>query len=40
MWIEVYPGRRAGGVEADIMATNELSTYAFLQVRQLDLAAQ
>ncbi|KAG6496221.1 hypothetical protein ZIOFF_044069 [Zingiber officinale] len=31
MWIEVYPGRRTGGVEADIMATNELSTYVFLQ---------
>ncbi|XP_042403297.1 uncharacterized protein LOC121992792 isoform X2 [Zingiber officinale] len=28
---KVYPGRRTGGVEADIMATNELSTYVFLQ---------
>ncbi|XP_057541295.1 uncharacterized protein LOC130819321 isoform X1 [Amaranthus tricolor] len=30
---KVYPGQRAGGVEADMMAANELSTHAFLQSR-------
>ncbi|XP_008800103.2 uncharacterized protein LOC103714586 [Phoenix dactylifera] len=28
---KVYPGQRAGGIEADMMAANELSTHAFLQ---------
>ncbi|CAL9160293.1 unnamed protein product [Musa hybrid cultivar] len=28
---KVYPGRRAGGVEADMMAANELGTHVFLQ---------
>ncbi|XP_012070228.1 uncharacterized protein LOC105632456 isoform X2 [Jatropha curcas] len=28
---KVYPGRRAGGVEADMMAANELNTHAVLQ---------
>ncbi|XP_074311720.1 uncharacterized protein LOC141647441 [Silene latifolia] len=28
---KVYPGQRAGGPEADMMASNELSTHAFLQ---------
>ncbi|KAG1354255.1 hypothetical protein COCNU_07G003670 [Cocos nucifera] len=27
----VYPGQRAGGIEADMMAANELSTHAFIQ---------
>lgn len=31
MIFKVYPGQRAGGIEADIMAANELSTHAFLQ---------
>ncbi|XP_065008824.1 uncharacterized protein LOC135639036 isoform X3 [Musa acuminata AAA Group] len=30
---KVYPGRRAGGVEADMMAANELGTHVFLQLR-------
>ncbi|XP_072956694.1 uncharacterized protein [Typha angustifolia] len=29
--LKVYPGQRAGGTEADMMAANELSTHAFLQ---------
>ena len=33
--IKVYPGRRSGGIEADMMAANELNAHAFLQVRQL-----
>lgn len=28
---KVYPGQRAGGLEADIMAANELSTHTYLQ---------
>ncbi|TXG48735.1 hypothetical protein EZV62_024610 [Acer yangbiense] len=28
---KVYPGKRAGGVEADMMAANELNAHAFLQ---------
>lgn len=28
---KVYPGQRAGGIEADMMAANELKTHAFLQ---------
>ncbi|KAI4363614.1 hypothetical protein MLD38_019808 [Melastoma candidum] len=28
---KVYPGRRAGGIESDMMAANELNTHAFLQ---------
>ncbi|XP_010549842.1 PREDICTED: uncharacterized protein LOC104820893 isoform X2 [Tarenaya hassleriana] len=28
---KVYPGKRAGGIEADMMAANELNTHAFLQ---------
>lgn len=28
---KAYPGRLTGGVEADVMAANELSTHAFLQ---------
>lgn len=30
--MKVYPGKRAGGVEADMMAANELNAHAFLQV--------
>ncbi|XP_048496729.1 uncharacterized protein LOC104887995 isoform X3 [Beta vulgaris subsp. vulgaris] len=30
---KVYPGQRAGGVEADMMAANELSTHLYLQSR-------
>lgn len=30
--IKVYPGQRAGGTEADMMAANELSAHASLQV--------
>lgn len=33
--IKVYPGQRSGGIEADMMAANELNAHAFLQVRQL-----
>lgn len=29
---KVYPGKRAGGLEADMMAANELNAHAFLQV--------
>lgn len=32
-FVQVYPGQRAGGVEADMMAANELSTHLYLQVR-------
>ncbi|XP_077237669.1 protein kinase superfamily protein [Tasmannia lanceolata] len=28
---KVYPGKRAGGIEADMMAANELNAHAFLQ---------
>ncbi|KAM0935389.1 putative protein kinase [Dioscorea sansibarensis] len=28
---KVYPGRRSGGIEADMMAANELNAHAFLQ---------
>lgn len=31
-YVQVYPGRRAGGVEADMMAANELNAHTFLQV--------
>lgn len=33
-FVQVYPGLRAGGVEADMMAANELNCHAFLQVRK------
>lgn len=31
--MKVYPGQRAGGIEADMMAANELNAHSFLQVR-------
>lgn len=31
--IKVYPGQRAGGIEADMMAANELNAHAYLQVK-------
>jgi hypothetical protein len=31
--MKVYPGTRAGGVVADMMAANELNSHMFLQVR-------
>lgn len=31
--MKVYPGQRAGGIEADMMAANELNAHAFLQVK-------
>ena len=31
--MKVYPGQRAAGVEADMMAANELSAHSFLQVK-------
>ena len=30
--MQVYPGKQVGGLEADMMASNELKTHAFLQV--------
>uniref|UniRef100_A0A7N0TSY9 Protein kinase domain-containing protein n=1 Tax=Kalanchoe fedtschenkoi TaxID=63787 RepID=A0A7N0TSY9_KALFE len=33
---KVYPGKRAGGVEADMMAANELSAHSFLQGDSID----
>lgn len=30
--MKVYPGKRAGGLEADMMAANELNAHVFLQV--------
>lgn len=30
--MKVYPGQQIGGVEADMMAANELNAHAFLQV--------
>ncbi|KAK9095561.1 hypothetical protein Scep_027030 [Stephania cephalantha] len=33
---KVYPGQRAGGTEADMMATNELNTHSFLQSNLMD----
>ena len=30
--MKVYPGQRAGGMEADMMAANELNAHTFLQV--------
>lgn len=30
--MKVYPGQRAAGIEADMMAANELNAHAFLQV--------
>ena len=30
--MKVYPGQRAGGIEADMMAANELNAHAALQV--------
>ena len=30
--VKVYPGQRAGGIEADMMAANELNAHSFLQV--------
>lgn len=30
--VKVYPGQRTGGIEADMMAANELNAHAFLQV--------
>lgn len=36
LWaIKVYPGQRAGGIEGDMMAANELNAHAFLQVSKL-----
>ncbi|CAC01845.1 hypothetical protein [Arabidopsis thaliana] len=32
---KVYPGQRAGGVEADMMAANELNAHSFLQSKSL-----
>ncbi|XP_010420383.1 PREDICTED: uncharacterized protein LOC104705975 isoform X2 [Camelina sativa] len=32
---KVYPGKRAGGVEADMMAANELNAHSFLQSKSL-----
>ncbi|XP_010453854.1 PREDICTED: uncharacterized protein LOC104735718 isoform X2 [Camelina sativa] len=32
---KVYPGTRAGGVEADMMAANELNAHSFLQSKSL-----
>ncbi|CAH2072574.1 unnamed protein product [Thlaspi arvense] len=29
--VKVYPGQRAGGIEADMMAANELNAHSFLQ---------
>lgn len=31
--MKVYPGQRAAGIEADMMAANELNAHAFLQVK-------
>jgi hypothetical protein len=33
--VKVYPGQRAGGVEADMMAANELNAHSFLQSKSL-----
>lgn len=33
--MKVYPGKRAGGFEADMMAANELNAHAFLQVTDI-----
>lgn len=30
--LQVYPGKQVGGLEADMMASNELKSHAFLQV--------
>lgn len=30
--VKVYPGQRAGSIEADMMAANELNAHASLQV--------
>lgn len=30
--MKVYPGQQVGGLEADLMAANELSAHASLQV--------
>lgn len=32
VFVKVYPGQRTGGVEADMMAANELNAHSFLQV--------
>lgn len=29
----MYPGQQVGGVEADMMAANELNAHAYLQVK-------
>jgi hypothetical protein len=31
--MKVYPGQLAGGMEADMMAANELNAHSFLQVK-------
>jgi len=31
LYVQAYPGPLTGGVEADVMAANELATHAFLQ---------
>lgn len=33
--MKVYPGQRAAGIEADMMAANELNAHAFLQVSSI-----
>ncbi|KAK9144246.1 hypothetical protein Sjap_004149 [Stephania japonica] len=33
---KVYPGQRTGGIEADMMAANELNTHSFLQSNPMD----
>lgn len=33
--MQVYPGQQVGGVEADMMAANELNAHAYLQVKIL-----
>lgn len=33
--MQVYPGQQVGGVEADMMAANELNAHASLQVNDL-----
>ena len=33
LMMKVYPRQQVGGVEADMMAANELNVHAFLQVR-------
>lgn len=35
----MYPGKRAGGFEADMMAANELNAHAFLQSSAEDICS-